>query len=166
MLYGNAVLRAVPFNSLKPTRNARKQLHLRAVFFKRPPVEHEPPFRFAHHLVHIGKVSVHIILCGERVRFVPELLHVVPHRLHVPLRLHIVGRKRLVEIVAYRKHGLALFFSPFVFHYFNRRSNFPVYYTTSPPKLQEKERKHKKVKSALRFCKTHVIIIFPPRGYN
>ncbi len=138
MLHNHAVLQTELPNPFKPFVHAGKQRHLCAVARKRIFIENKIPRCLFHHFIHIRKVAVHIVLLGKGVRLRPKAPDVIADGLYVPLRLHIVGRQRLIEIIANRQYGLVLFGFACIFgfkHKFAPLSVLPIrfYYIPNPP---------------------------------
>ena len=93
-------------DTLKPALHTGEKAYSGAVARQRLLGKDKMPLRLAHHKVHIGKVRVHIVILCKEIGFAPEGLGVIAYRLYIALRLHIVGGKSLVKIVADGKHGL------------------------------------------------------------
>lgn len=65
MFHDYTIFSSVIANAGKPLVNARKHLHLSAIFHQRFAVENQIAFGFNNHLVHVRKVGVHPVLMRQ-----------------------------------------------------------------------------------------------------
>ena len=116
VLHLHAVRPAVSVHAREPFLHALVQPYARTVLEQLLERGIELALGLLAHGVHIGEVHVHAVLLGQAVGLPPEFVHVAVHALYVTLRLHIVRRKRLVEIVTHRQHGQLALRKSFVCH--------------------------------------------------
>ena len=108
MLDNDVVLEPELLDPPEPVFHTGKEPYLGAVLPEALLCHWSLPDGLRDHEVHPGKVAVHAVLPGKPVGLLPELSHVVAYLLYEPLRLHVIGGERLVEVVADRDDRVAL----------------------------------------------------------